>query len=327
MTPTFDIHAAYARWKQGGVTKLQLAQHYGMTYGELAGKFWRYGKHQHNELPETFPMYFTRMPEPWRFEWEDFMTFADVQLPHVSETWLDRACLIAEKYLPYPRRLIIAGDLVNLDMFSQYDSESDNVPDFEEELSAAWAFFDQILETFHEVYWYFGNHELRATKATKGVMKPLMTARFVLGDFHKRVKVSPLGYCYVKSGGNDWLIAHGKNYSQLQTSMAERLSWKYGMNVVSFHEHHLAMGYDRYKNHMIINGGGLFQADQLVYANIHASTSAGMKNGFVMFRHGVPHLFGPDGFTDWRMWIDDKPVPTVGAQVRKPQAVAAGPAK
>jgi hypothetical protein len=328
MTPT--IPDLYTRWKAGGVTKAQLAAEVGVSYGALAGKFWRYEQHtSERALPAAFPTFYKRMPDPWRFEWDDFMTFADVQLPHVAETWLDRACLIGERYLTYPRRLIIAGDLVNLDAFGQYDPQMDNLPTLGDELKSAVAFFSQVLHTFQEVYWFFGNHERRGTKATKGTLAPLTVAQLVLGQATAldRVQVSPLGYCYVTSGGREWIIAHGKNYSVQQLNVAEWLSWKYKRNVVSFHEHHLATGFDRYKQFQLINGGGLFQADQLGYAVTDASKSANMMNGFVLFRRGVPHLFGPDGFTDWRLWIEDKPLEKRGGAARKIQQVAAGIAK
>jgi hypothetical protein len=230
--------------------------------------------------------------------------------------------LIAERHLPLPRKLIIAGDLVNLDAFSGYEPVEDNLPDFSAEIEASDDFFDQIGKTFQEILWFYGNHEERGTRGSGGVISPLTIARTILGEKLNKVQVNSRGFCHMISGGREWLIAHGKNYSVQQLNVAEWLSWKYHCNVVSFHEHHLAMGYDRYKKYQVINGGGLFQADQLGYAVKQASKSANMQNGFVLFRRGYPHLFGPDGFTDWRLWIDDVPLERNGNGRKELKAAA-----
>lgn len=326
MLPIIDIPTEYARWKSGGLRKQDIADRHGMTYGQLAGKFWRYEQSIKNVLPADMPRRYTPITAPWQFEWNDFMTFADVQLPHVNETWLDLSCLIAQRFLKAPRRLILAGDLVNLDAFSGYEQDGDPTPALNAEIDAAQDFFSQILGTFDEVYWLWGNHERRATKSTNGVLRPLLLAQLVLGQYMRRVQTSQRGYCFVDTKRAEWLIAHGKQYSVNQLSVAEWMSWKYQRNVVSFHEHHLANGFDRYGHYQLINGGGLFEAGELAYAVQDATKQAGMVNGFVLFQDGYPHVLGPDGFTDWRLWLPEQKSRLGGRAVRR-EPIAASAAK
>lgn len=253
----------------------------------------------------AYSEFYAPLGAPWQFDFDDCVVFADVQIPHTRDEWVDLVCEVGKRHLPAgQRKAIIAGDLLNMDAFSGYDPET-NLPSLGQEVAAARQFWRDILNVYDEVWWFWGNHEYRATRKTRAQIEPFLLAELVLGKMNddSRVHVSHWGYAYLDTSMDNWLLAHGKNYSVQTLNVAEWLSWKYQRNVVSFHEHHLGRGYDRFGNFQIINGGGLFNYDDMPYAQIHASKSPAMVNGFVLFKDGYPHVLGPEGFTRWSDWL------------------------
>jgi hypothetical protein len=118
-----------------------------------------------------------------------------------------------------------------------------------------------------------------------------------------KVQVSNLGHLTVDTTCGKYRVTHAKNYSVNQLTVADQLAQKYQTNVIQFHEHHLSMGWDRFGRYIAINGGGLFDPEQMIYATIDDNKSPAMKPGFVMLKNGTPYLFGNCPFTDWDTWL------------------------
>src|SRR5690554_4400415 len=53
----------------------------------------------------------------------DWIVVGDVQLPTTDIDFAMLPALVAERYLTAPRRLLIAGDLLNMDFVSKYDRD------------------------------------------------------------------------------------------------------------------------------------------------------------------------------------------------------------
>ena len=256
-------------------------------------------------VDKRYSDFYPPLGEAWTLELDDCVICADVQLPHTKDEWVDRLCAVGKQHLPKGNRtLVCAGDVVNMDAFSDYEPENP-LPSLSQELGAADKFWKDVLRVYDTVYWFMGNHEYRATKRTKAQITPYLLARMVLGRHYdeERTRISHWGYLFLNTSQGKWIVAHGKNYSVQSLSVGEWLSWKYNLNVISFHQHHLARGYDRFGRFQVIDGGGLFEQSQMGYAVTHASKSANMVNGFVLMKDSVAHLLGPDGFTDWRQLI------------------------
>jgi hypothetical protein len=206
---------------------------------------------------------------------------------------------IGKKHLEHPR-LIIGGDFFNFDAFSSYPALVASYS-WREERKAAECLMHEWLQTFEEIYIIMGNHDRRLQKWSQGALEE--TDIFGLVVSSPKVTVSNIGWLTVDTPCGLYRVTHAKNYSVNQLTVADQLALKYQQNIIQFHEHHLALGMDRYGRHIIINGGGLFDADQMVYARLDDSKSGAMVGGFVMLRDGVPTLFGNSPFTDWPRWL------------------------
>ena len=231
----------------------------------------------------------------------DAMIVGDIHCPFTDYEWAVKVSQVAKKHLKKPRRLIIAGDFFNMDAFSTY-AHLTNLPTWAQEREAAKGLLHEWLDAFSEITMIMGNHDRRLQKFTGGAFDETDIISLVLSN-PNLVKASNFGWCVVESGTQTYRITHPKNYSVNQLNVAEAIALKFGQNVISFHEHHLSIGWDRYKRYLIVNGGSLVDPDKLAYARLDDSKSAGTAKGFVMLKNGTPYLFGEEPFTDWERWL------------------------
>lgn len=257
-------------------------------------------RNQLNEQ-EDERLYGHDLGKPWRFE-GNTITAGDIHLNTTKMQLFKKLLAVAQSHLDRPRRFIIAGDLLNAEAFGGYPAITP-LPSFSRELQAAREFIKLALTVFDEVDIIPGNHDRRVQKATSNAISLEDLKRIVSGD--ERVKISQWGHCVLTTSRGDYRITHGSEYSVNQLVVADQLAQKYGQHIVSWHEHHCAIGMDRFKKYIIVNGGGLFDQESMAYTQLDDNKKPRMANGFVLIKNGYPHLFS-DTFTDWSMWIDDE---------------------
>ena len=230
----------------------------------------------------------------------DRMIIGDVHLPTTRYGIADLVARVAQKHLKRPRILTIAGDLFNFDRFSPFSAVI-QAPSWECELLAAKALIKRWLETFDQIEMISGNHDRRLQKVLAGEMSEETFSGLIYGNSDK-FRLSNYGWCTIRSGGVSWRVTHPKNYSINQLVTADTLASKFQSNIISFHEHHLSMGWDRYKNFIIVNGGSLADERQIPYMTLDDNKASRSAPGFVMLKNGTPYLFGEPPFTDYSHW-------------------------
>lgn len=230
----------------------------------------------------------------------DRMIVGDVHLPTTRFGYAELVGLVAAKHMKRPRHLLIAGDLFNFDRFSSFSAVV-QAPSWETERAAAKRLFSLWFETFDKIEMFAGNHERRLQKWLAGEMGEETFAGLIYGNPDK-FRLSNYGWCTVKSGGVSWRVTHPKNYSVNQLVTADTLANKYQSHIISFHEHHLSAGWDRYKHYMVVNGGSLADESQIPYMTLDDNKASRSAAGFVMLKNGTPYVFGEPPYTDWSAW-------------------------
>lgn len=284
-----------------GVKYKQLEKMYGLTHGQIAGKIYAERIRRRLDLktqprPELFNV--MRLDKPLTLA-GDFMVVGDIHVPTTDYGVTTRVSAIARQHLEHPR-LIIAGDLFNMDLFSRYPTYT-TLPGWREESEAARQLLEEWSEVFEEIFIIMGNHERRPSKMLQSAQLSTDLVNSVTLGMKKPPIVSNYGWLTVDG---KWRITHPDRYSRDQLKVAAELAERHHMNIISFHEHHLSIGMDKYKRYIVVNGGGLFDDEQMDY--IHrddGSSAANMQKGFVMLRGGYPYIFGDDNFTDYGMWL------------------------
>lgn len=261
----------------------------------MAGSISRYNP---NEKEQPEPNCFdVDIGEPLELE-GDFMIVGDIHVPTTDYLFSQNILPIAKKL--NIKRLIIAGDLFNMDLFSSYDKVIKD-PSWSQELAGAKVLLSEWRGWFDEIYFIMGNHERRFEKWSNGVMTDRELMSLLDG---KDIVSSNFGWCTVKTPAGEYRVTHPKNYSVNQLNVADALAHKTQQHIISAHEHHLAKGWDRYGNFVVTNIGGLFDFKKMAYVVLDDSKCAGMKKGFAALVNGVIYPFGEYPFTDWDWWME-----------------------
>lgn len=230
----------------------------------------------------------------------DCIIVGDIHVPLTDWWFSGRVSEIAKRHLKPPKKLIIAGDFFNFDAFSLY-AQVIPLPTWRQEREAAYFLINEWLDTFDEIYAIMGNHERRLQRFTAGAFDTADIWSLITTN--EKLLFSKFGYCNLESKNTGlWRITHQKNYSILQLNVADALAHKHKCNIVTHHEHHSAIGRDRYKNYIVVNNGSLVDPQKLAYVALDDSKGAGMAKSFLLMKNGYPYLMD-EKFTDWDFWL------------------------
>lgn len=305
MEPDNAIMTLLEEWEQAKlmrVTKEEFAKQQGKTLSAVASKLYRLGLKYKGKADfggfDRPELYDWSLPKEWEFEWDDFMVVGDVQLPTTDYDFATLPAVVAKKHLRKPRRLIIAGDLYNMDAWSSYPNVIPT-PSWDQEREAARNLLTLYAQVFDEMWMISGNHERRILEKLEGQygLNDVLAASLPSG----KVKATVLDRCMVKTSQGVYTVCHGDNYSRKALNNADEYAQKFQSHIISHHEHHAAFGMDRYDRYFIVNNGGLFDQKKMGYVQLKTNTCANMSNAFTMVKGGFPYLFGK--FTDWKRWL------------------------
>jgi hypothetical protein len=291
-----ELVKEWEKAKARGITKHEFARLKGQSFPTISTRIYRARK-GFIYSPDLFDF---SVEDKLVIEEEDALVAGDFHVPFTDYDFATMLAMVAEKNLRYPRKLIIAGDMFNFDTYSTYDKLC-VMPTLSDEKLAGQHLFELYLDIFQEIIFLMGNHERRLQKWLKG--------EFDASDIGKmlstsgKVKTTNYGWITMRNSTGDWRITHSKCYSANQLTAASDLANKFQMNIITNHDHHLAMGWDKYKRYVLINNGCLVDDTKIPYVNMDDNRMANMTQGFTMFKNGHPTVFGREPFTDWNKWM------------------------
>lgn len=215
---------------------------------------------------------------------DSLVVSSDFHVPYVDEK-------LFEKLLNVPvetdiTRLAITGDLFDADSYSRFTPMAPTVS-FKDECNNVRDRLEQILDVYATIYICRGNHEKRVIDMNMGKfqMKELVDMcipnDMSKKEFDLRVKVTNDDHIHAGIGGQNWLFSHPRNFRIINLSVARDLASRYQCSQIVAHGHQLAQGWDRSGTFRLIDGGGLFDKNQLVYLR-ETTCYPETKNGFVI---------------------------------------------
>jgi len=185
------------------------------------------------------------------------------------------------------RKAALVGDIVNFDAFSQYP-QLVHSPPVAEEIAAAGAAVGRFLARFDLVYLCRGNHDARLTYRTDGqITMDMIADLMVKGEPRRRLIVTCRDRLWLKSGGALWLLCHQKQYSRVKLRVANDLAQKYHCNVVTHHQHAIAVGLSQCGRYVIADNGAMCDPARLPYKEMNTTTFPAWNAGFAVIRDGI----------------------------------------
>ena len=218
---------------------------------------------------------------------------ADWHIPLVDIDYVNLFLITARKW--NCKRLVIAGDFLNGDTYSNYFPKQANAG-VKYEVDVAVAVMDKLLDTFDEVLFLKGNHDYRYVRArdyTVSFVEVMQETFQGLGDKLGRVTFSNLDNCIVMDGEQKWYVCHPKTYSSIPGTVARKLTSIHECNVITGHSHHCADLPGINSKYRAVEIGGFMDMAQTEYLQEtttfpHWTKGFGLlteENGFVLF-HG-----------------------------------------
>ena len=250
--PLPDLLDYVMRRRAAGMTNQKVAEELGIGYKTLERELTKARKalkaregsaHPWNEAPFKI-----ELGKPFRLT-GDFLAVGDVHVPCTDYVFAQLPALAARTYLKSPRKLIIGGDLFNMDAFSVYAAVLPP-PTWKQEKEAARQLIREWSDVFDEIYLILGNHDWRLLKWSMAQLDDDDLLTYLRSD---KVQVSTYKYCTVDTDNGTWRITHPRNYSINALVVANELAQKHQQHILSFHEHHAAITTDRYGRHIIVN--------------------------------------------------------------------------
>lgn len=280
------------------MTKQKFADMVGLSFSTVNTKLYR-GRAKAKQYELKHNLFAVDFGSPWELT-GDAVVVGDVHVPATDIEFAMFPAKIAEKHLKSgSRKLIVAGDLFSFDSISSY-AKLPGQAMLKQELAAAKELILTWRKVFDEIFILMGNHDVRIIRTMAGEIDAEELLQLVSKDTN--VRWSNFGYTTLTSADIPYRITHSTNYSCNQLTIADTLAQKFHSNIISHHEHHLALGYDRYKRFLVINNGGLFDQQKMAYTQMQDNTMPNMIPGFTMVRNGYAYLFGKS-LTNWEDWL------------------------
>jgi hypothetical protein len=228
-----------------------------------------------------------RWDEPPVFKGSATIT-GDYHMPYLDYDFADVMLNTSERILDEPRRLIIAGDLFNMSVFSRYPSSNRYKIPFLKELGRVRQFISDASDVFDHIDALVGNHELRLVYQLFGEISPREFEALIGND---RLRFYEYGHALINTERGTWRATHQKNYSRNAQSVGVKLAHKFRQNVITHHQHIVSYGFDSSGENVVIDNGCMADPGYLDYASMIDTTNPAMMQSFVIINNGVGSLY------------------------------------
>ena len=185
------------------------------------------------------------------------------------------------------KNLLVPGDFFDCDNYTSY-LKLTYLESFQMELKHMKILIDRLGSHFKKIYFCRGNHEKRWLQMNKGLVNIENLFAMLRTNAHYEVTLDD--HMILSSGKEMWRISHPVNFSPNPLSVASRLADKHRMNIFSAHGHQFAQGYDKSGEYQIVDGGGLFDVQQIEYLR-NTSCYPSVHSGFYLIQDGDAYPF------------------------------------
>jgi hypothetical protein len=246
------------------------------------------------EIISTFP----ESPSPLctdylKLEYENFLVVGDVECPDHDVEILNMLVRMADKLSI--RNLIIAGDFMSMDVFSNWPKDNEQSCSFSRDLELAEKILRVFSNTFETIDYITGNHERRLAKQMKGQgnVGYFLTRRIL------DLQYSSYSYCEVLSGGKEILVAHPESYSRTPLMVPLQLAAVHHKNILCAHTHRLASGYEPSGRYWVGETGHARSPERTMYKSMKMASNPAWNAGYCLVTSGNLHLIHRDSFSFW----------------------------
>jgi len=237
----------------------------------------------------------------WKLPWDEFICACDTHSPHLNEKLFHKMLDVAERYKI--KNFMHAGDFFDQNTFSRFDSEPDDMVDWDYEIDYSRKILQSLKSVFENVYFFMGSHDVRFW------LMLLRTGKFSKFDTPFRlcgvdgIETSKYRYAEI---GKEWRINHPKNVVKVGGLPALRMIAKHNRSIVFGHGHWWGMEKDPSGKHYLIAPGCMVDGRRIAYKSIWDTSHNEWVGGFLLVvDKDKPILFNDD--SPWEIYLNAKP--------------------
>lgn len=218
----------------------------------------------------------------------DATIIGDLHLPYLDYQFADEMLIESREVLAPPRRLIICGDLFNLDSFSTYAPVSPGSISLRHEIASGKNFLKAALGIFDTVDITLGNHDRRVIYRTLGQISDVELRSLIGCD---NVNFYLYGHAILQTKRGEWRCTHQASYSTNSQSVGVKLAHKFGQHIITHHQHKVSVGFDSSGRYVVIDNGMMASPSLIDYANVVDNTLPAFKQSYVIIKEGKARLY------------------------------------
>lgn len=221
----------------------------------------------------------------------DRLILSDLHVPYHSKEVLEDAVRRAVK--AGVTRFLIAGDFLDANQFSRRGQQKGFQPSAQEDVKDGRTVFKWLLQHMDGGEVIMGNHDAWFESYMAGHFDP----EFILPSMYEcdqRITFSRYEQCELVSGGKEYRVLHGANYSaENPLGVAKKLAAKFLQNIIMGHQHHPEQGRDRSGRFRCICLGGCYDASRLMYLHKSPRTNPHPMPSYCIVKDGWVRVFEP----------------------------------
>lgn len=222
------------------------------------------------------------------------LVLSDIHCPLQCEKWLSLAIHCGVQL--GCRDVLLNGDFLDTPTISRHlGSYYRRKQELEDDVSAADAVLGVLAQYFDRIFFDTGNHDMRLVKQFGGELS-FRRIMQMLGD-HKKLIMTERSYCKVN---NSVVIVHPRQYTATRGALAQKLSLRHQVSVLTGHQHHSAMTISPDGKFQACDVGCLADLELQDYVKNEFTTYVEPNNGFAVVFGNKIQCF--DKFTPWELW-------------------------
>jgi len=223
-------------------------------------------------------------------EREKCMVFGDAEVPDHDRRLFNIVYRVAERY--GISSAIINGDFWAMHSFSKWGRHQPERYQFmRDELEPSTEILRVFHKQFEDILMVEGNHERWLNKQLDGHFNVSVFLEGLMG-----VRYSQYGFMVLRSGGEEILVGHPKNFRKKPGSLPLELATIHLMNVLIGHVHRMSFQIHPSGRFWAVEGGHCRDTSKTAYKNLSLTTHGQWNCGAVMIIDGWPHLLTPQTF-------------------------------
>ncbi len=209
---------------------------------------------------------------------------SDWHIPHYDKEMLSLLLNTAEEN--NTRKLIIAGDFLNLDIISRFTKRETPIT-IDEELEEAKKVINLLLTRFNDITLIPGNHERRIISRLQTPLSFSAFFKMIIND--ERVKTVENDFILLDTKIGTFRICHPGNYSKVKLSVAVQLADLYHQHIIAGHSHNFGFTFSRSGKFLCFDSGGLFDEDKIDYIK-DTTTHPSWAQGFILLKENASEI-------------------------------------